>query len=135
MNVLSNEIQDSISKLSSLTSKVPTRIGMIRKEISLCDQEKLDIEHTIEIAKSNAYQGWLLYRDLQITLVKRRELKDELKTLENLCERMEKSDVLAVHTNRISQSITSRDEFKKARTYRVRVRKDLVDNKKGIVLR
>lgn len=135
MNVLSNEIQDSISRLSSLTSKVPTRIGMIRKEISLCDQETLDIEHTIEITKSNAYQGWKLFKDLQITLVKRRELKDELKTLENLSERMEKRDVLAVHANGISQSIASRDEFMRARTYSVRIRKDLIGRGTGIVAR
>lgn len=122
MNVLSNEIQDSISRLSSLASKVPTRIGMIKKELELCEQETLDIEHTIEIAKSNAYQGWSLFKDLQITLVKRRELKDELKTLENLSVRMGKKDLLVAHANGISQSIASRDEFKRARTYSVRIR-------------
>lgn len=135
MNVLSDEIQDSISRLANLTSKVPTRIGMIKKELSLCDQEKLDIEHKIEMVNSNAYQGWSQYRDLQITLRKRRELKDELKTLENLSERMDKRDVLSTHASGISQSIASRDEFNKSRTYSVRVRKDLVDDKKGIVLR
>lgn len=135
MNVLSNEIQDSISKLSSLASRVPTRIGMIKQELVLCDQEKLDIEHKIEKVNSNAYQGWLQFRDLQITLRKRRELKDELKTLEGLSERMSKRDILATHTSGISQSIASREEYNKARTYSVRIRKDLVDNKKGIVLR
>lgn len=135
MNVLSDEIQDSISKLSSLALKVPTRIGMIKTELVLCEQEKLDIEHKIEKVNSNAYQGWQQYRDLQITLRKRRELKDELKTLEGLSERMSKRDILISHASGISQSIASRGEYNKARTYSVRIRKDLVDNKKGIVLR
>jgi len=76
MDALSNQLESSIAMLSDLTSRVPKRIQMINQEISLCDQEINDIHHLIELTRLNACDGYKTYRDLQITLLKRRELKD-----------------------------------------------------------
>lgn len=135
MMILSQQINEVVTTLSELTSKIPNRVDIIQKEISLCEQEILDIQHTIEMTKVNAYQGWKNNEDLRITLVKRRELKDELETLNRLAERLENKITLDKHTSAMSQSITSRKQFMKARTYSLRVRKDLVNVKCGIVTR
>lgn len=134
MNLLSNEIEQAASNLAELSTKVPNRIAMINKEISLCDKEESDIKHKIEFGKLNAFQGWQIYKDFQITLQKRRELKDELVTLERVAERINSQKPLTAHASTLAQSIRSREQFKESRTYSVRVRKDFV-NKSNIVAR
>lgn len=134
MDVLSREIKESISVVSKLASKLPKRVEMIKKELELCRQEINDINHTIEMTNANAYQGWKLYKDLQITLQKRRELKDELAILEDLAGNFKSKDIFASHANKASLGIKAKEEVIKARTYSVRVRKDLI-NQKNIVVR
>lgn len=129
MKLLSSEIEEASALLSTLSTKVPERLEMIPKELELLDKEKLDIEHEIEMKNHSASSGYRMYRDLQITLRKRRELKDELVTLQRISERMSNRNPLTSHVGGLSQSIKSREDYKKARTYSVRVRKDLADDK------
>lgn len=129
MKLLSSEIEEATALLASLSTKVPDRMKMIPKELDLLEKEELDIKHVIEMKNHSASEGYRLYRDLQITLRKRRELKDELTTLQRILERMDARTPLTNHVSGLSQSIKSREEFKNARVYSVRVRKDLTDEK------
>lgn len=129
MKLLSSEIEEASALLASLSTKVPSRLEMIPKELSLLEREEVDIKHAIEMKNHSASEGYRLYRDLQITLRKRRELKDELVTLQKIAERMDNRNPLTTHVGGLSQSIKSREEYKNARVYSVRIRKDLTDEK------
>lgn len=131
--MLSEEIELAMSKTEELANKIPRRIVLIKQELSLCQHEENDIMHKIEMKKCNAYQGWVLFRDLQITLLKRRELKDELSALEGLLEKTKRKQVFAHHASQVVRSIRDRKRCNDARTYSVRVRKDFVDDAKFVI--
>lgn len=135
MDALSNQLKSSIAALSDLTAKLPKRLNMINQEISLCDQEINDLHHVIETTRMNACDGYKAYRDLQITLIKRRELKDELVELSALRNRMNTKDLFNTHTSAILRGIRKRNNFKMKRNYNIRVRTDLVGRSKDIVIR
>lgn len=125
MKLLSEEVAEAIDVLS----RVPRRIELIRKEIELCDKEEVDLKHKIELSKCNAYEGWRLYKDFQITLQKRRELKNEIQKLNDVNARLRKKGSLENSIKDISKKIQNTNRTQSAKTYRVRVRKDFVDNK------
>lgn len=131
--MLSAEIEETMRKMNKLSEEIPKRVTMIKKELSLCQLEENDIKHKIEICSFNASQGYYLCRDLQITLQKRRELKDELVALEVLLLKSNRKQMLTQHASQIVQSIKDRKRSNDKRTYSVRVRKDFVDNNKFVV--
>lgn len=123
--LLGQRLEESINTLSELTAKVPKQIEMIKKEIGLCDHETSDLLHHIEMSNLNACEGYKVYKDMQITRKKRRELKDELDILEKLDERMNKHSKLITSTGAMTRDIIKQKSHLTNRRYHLRVRKDL----------
>lgn len=133
MTVSAKEVGDTIEELSRLIENIPNQIKMMNIEIMLCDREEQDILHKIELESFNAYQGWNLAKDIQITRRKRRELKDELEDLTRLQESLLSSRTIRQHIQSIEDFMDHKENFRNHRTYTLRVRKDLKNVKSRII--
>lgn len=127
MTVKTVEIELAARQLHQAMEKVPTQIIRLTKEIELCDQETSDLLHLIELSKFHASEGYRLCRDLQITRQKRRQCKDELESLKQLDERLKKNRPITQQTSLIESIVHNRKSVFKNRTYKPRVRSDLIE--------
>lgn len=123
--LLGQRLEESINALSELTARVPKQIEMIKQEMKLCELENEDLLHYTELSNLNACDGYKLYKDMKITLMKRRELKDELELLEKLQKRMGKNNQLTTHAVILSSDFDRQKNRLSDRRYHLRVRKDL----------
>lgn len=133
MTVSAEEVRNTIGELSKLVESIPNQIEMIKLEIMLCDREEQDILHKIELENFNAYHGWNLAKDIQITRRKRRELKDNLEDLSRLQESLLSNRTIKQHTQSVEDFTEHKENLRSSRTYTLRVRNDLKNMKKRIV--
>lgn len=85
-----------VSVLSDAVAKLNCRHTMLVDEQSRYDRQVTDVEHYIEFnaGKLNACDGYKAYKLLQDVLVQRRKVKDELKIINVVKDKMALSDDL-----------------------------------------
>lgn len=127
MTVEFKEIEMASNLLYEAVQKVPEQIERLQKEISICEMEKNDILHLIELENCNASQGWTHFRDLQITLQQRRRLKDELASLNSFQDKMSVGRPMSEQAHTLHHLVKARTQVLKSRNYRPRVRQDLTE--------
>lgn len=125
MVVNAERLRDVATQMSKLMKDVPQQIDRIKQEIELCEKEVDDLRHLIELTNFNASQGYKMSKDMQITLIKRRELKDELDSLVAVKAMMSKHRPMLAQSETLSSTIKQRVGAQKRRTYTPRVRTDL----------
>lgn len=131
MVVTLEEIERHLREVDEMVSKIPEHIKRLSKELHLCDLEKNDILHKLELTSFNAYEGWKLARDIQITLQTRRRVKNDLEGLKKTLRRMSRHSPLVHHANGTTKIHNEHTKRQKSRVYTPRVRKDLSEN--GII--
>lgn len=119
------EIEAITKELHAKFENVPKQIRILRLEHQLCDQEISDILHCIEFSTFNAAEGYKLSRELQITLEKRREIKNELTSLCELKQTLNANDSIKERIVRINKKISKRNKVILSKKYTPRVRIDL----------
>lgn len=124
MTVEFKEIEAASDILFEAVKKIPKQIDRLKKEIRLCDEERNDILHLIELESFNASEGYRHARELQITLLQRRKFKDELEALEKFHSKMNKNRTMNEQVDTLHYLVKERTDTLKARTYRPRVRED-----------
>lgn len=130
MIVEAKHLADIAGQLNDLLSSIPKQQERLVAELSLCDRELTDLDHKLELTRFNASEGFKHNRDRQITLVRRREIKNELfileKTIENISRDSKNS--MSSRVNSLSTSLTRLRENTKNLRYNPRVRKDFTDS-------
>lgn len=121
------QIEKAADELRKAMKLVPEQIKRLEKEINICDQETQDLLHLIEFSSFNASEGYYLCKDLQITRQKRRQCKDELEGLRSVEEKMKVNRSLTDQFNVLSNVIEHRKTNIRTRSYKPRVRTDLVE--------
>lgn len=121
------QIEKATKELHAAMKLVPEQIKRLEIEVSLCDQETQDLLHLIELSKFHASDGYKLCRDLQITLQKRRNFKDELSSLRAVVDKTKVDRPFLQQFDILSESLEHRKINMRARTYTPRVRSDLVE--------
>lgn len=124
MTIEVEQLRNINNQLKEMLDKIPHQIEMLRLELSLCDKERSDILHLIELSNFNASEGYRLSRDLQITQRKRREVKNELHILQQI------KDDVGVHRPLVHQASSVEKIFAKSsvkKKYTPRVRKDFTE--------
>lgn len=131
MVVTLESIEKHLKQVDDMLDKIPEHIKRLKKELQLCDIELQDIQHTIELTRFNAHEGWKLARDMQLTLQTRRRVKNDLDGLRRLQTRVKRHSPLVHHTSGAMKIHSEQAEKIKGRVYTPRVRKDLSEN--GII--
>lgn len=78
------QLIDIIKELNIFIEQISKKYEILSKDLSDIDCEISDIQHYIEFANLNAYQGWHVCSLLKDKLIKRRDIKDELSIISNL---------------------------------------------------
>ena len=76
-----SDIENQIVHLLMCAEQLLSKKEALYEQQSNIDTEVSDLQHYIEQRDLNAYQGYLVYKRLQSTLVRRRTIKDELMVL------------------------------------------------------
>lgn len=121
------QIENATKVLQESLKNIPLQIGRIQKELQLCDQESSDLLHLIEFSSFHASEGYKLCRDLQITRQKRRKLKNELVTLEQIHEQLGVHRPMSHQTEAIEKVINKRKRTIANSKYTPKVRSDLIE--------
>jgi len=83
-----------------------------------------DILHKIEFDKFNAYEGYMLCKQLQNIRQERRIIKDELEPLQSLKNTIQNSNIRKT-LERAKNNVVRIEKFKQSRIYRPKVLKNL----------
>lgn len=121
------QIEDAAKHLHNLLQGATEQIKMIDKQLSLCDLEVSDLLHAIEYSNFHASDGYKLAKDLKITLLQRRKLKDERATLSSLNFKMNESKSFLVHTEDCFKQIQKKKLEISSRYLKTKVRSDLIE--------
>lgn len=119
------QLKSTALQMTELMRDVPKQIERLKQEIDLCEKEENDLRHQLELTRFNAYEGYMISRDFQITLIKRRELKDELDSLIAVKVMMGQNRPMLAQAEVLSTTIKQKIGLQKNRTYTPRVRTDL----------
>lgn len=122
-----SQIENVAKQLQEVLGSIPQQVSRIHKEIQLCDQESSDLLHLIEFSSFHASEGYKLCRDLQITRQKRRKLKNELSTLEQISEQLGVHRPMNHQTEAIGNVIAKRKRIVANSKYTPKVRTDLTE--------
>lgn len=117
--------QRAASQLISILKNVKSTYEQNIKEITYLEREYLDINHAIELFKFNAYEGYLLSKQLQDNRIKRRKAKDQNQQLEPLYDLITKNKNLIRDLNKTQGEIHKIKMAHQQRNYKVRARTDL----------
>lgn len=121
----SEDVQYAVNMLKEAVEKAPKQLNILHKELQLCDKEISDIYHTIEKINFNASDGFKIYKDLQITLQRRRDIKNEIDILKQIKDENNKQRTIA-HQLTIMDNVFSKHNNRiENATYTPRVRRDL----------
>lgn len=111
-----------MSVVDSVTKQYELNQDIIRK----CEGEIQDLLHEIEIGNSkNAYEGYLLYKELREIRIARRNAKDENEQLNELYNYLKSHLNLKQSLQYIQSKCQKKANMQENRTYKPRVRKDL----------
>lgn len=121
------EIEAIAKDLHSKFEYLPKQIEVLQTEESLCDQEISDLLHIIELSAFNASEGYKYSRELQITLQKRREIKNEVTSLRQLKQSLESVNGMKEKLTTLNQKIGERNKIVLSKKYTPRVRSDLIE--------
>ena len=127
MFVKYEEIEAITKELHTKFEHVPKQIEILQIEESLCDQEISDVLHIIELSLFNAYEGYKYSRELQITLQKRREIKNELASLRQLKQSLDSGNGMKENLVKMNKKIRDRNKVVLEKKYTPRVRSDLTE--------
>lgn len=85
---VSNNVLDWVEKFGmcgDILSDAQSRVNLLKEELKKSDDEMLDILHIIEIENpKDLYGGWKEYKRIRENRERRREIKDELRIIENV---------------------------------------------------
>ena len=127
MYVKYEEIEAMTKELHAKFEIVPKQIEILQIEESLCDQEITDILHIIELSSFNASEGYRYSRELQITLQRRREIKNEVASLRQLKQSLDSGNSVKENLVTMSKKIRKRNRIVLSKKYTPRVRSDLME--------
>lgn len=121
------QIEKATKLLQDSLNSIPVQIERLQKELMLCDQESSDLLHLIEFSSFHASEGYKLCRDLQITRQRRRTIKNELETLNQIKNKLVTHRPMEHQTQAIEKVINRRKAIIENSTYTPKVRSDLVE--------
>lgn len=133
MVVSVERLEEHLEEISKMIKQLPSQINRLHKQMQLCDQEEQDILHTIEFTSFNAHEGWKLAKDIQLTREVRRRAKDELFSLERVFDRLKVSRTFGSHVEISNNLLKGHKDSREGRTYTLKIRKDLANEKLGII--
>jgi hypothetical protein len=111
---------DEVTKLETFAKDLKERKLYLESQLGKINMEIVDIEHAAEFYNLNAAQGYKIYKMLHNARKTRRELKNELETIQYIL----KSDMNKAFNSDISRHIQTLD----TRQYTPRVLTELFSN-------
>ena len=101
------------------------RNEVLIEELSRLDKEIVDILHTIELERpKDLYHAWMIYIDIRTNRKKRRDVKDELKIINNV---IKGTDLSVLQRDRIQKAVDGL--LSRKYTYRIIETDDQEENK------
>lgn len=80
--VLDFEISDFVKELKDKTEKLENRLQYLCQQVSYYDKKIVDIEHCAEFYSLDIQKGYKLYKILHDTTQSRREIKNEIQSIQ-----------------------------------------------------
>lgn len=116
------EIPNDLSGLTNFFSKMVQYEEILASALETVNKEKTDIEHAIEFNTFNAYQGYVLAKQMQDIRIRRRKIKDAI----IIVGKIRKLTINDIAAGQLTFMLKALDE----RKYEPRVLKD-IDFEKG----
>lgn len=94
---------DKFGQCGDILQAARERNEVLLEELSKLDKEIIDILHTIELEGSkDLYHAWMIYIDIRTNRKKRRDIKDELKIINNV---IKGTDLSVLQRDRIQKAV------------------------------
>lgn len=122
--MLIDEIQATKTFLETLNI-VEKDWGSWHDDLKKCELEIMDLLHEIEFTKVNAYQGYLLCKEIQEVRQRRRKLKEKMEILKGLKEFEDSNRNLKINLYKVLANMEKIEESQGHRMYTPRVRTDI----------
>jgi hypothetical protein len=113
-----HQYEQTIKKLEAVKKELAESFQKQVGKLSEVDKEILDIQHYIELKRLDAYSGFMMYKLLKDTLLKRRLIKDEMEKHNLILN----SPVSGLNYQALSHKMK---EMHEKRTYTPRILKEL----------
>ena len=114
--------REQLNLIDGIITETLLKQEEMRKMESLLDKELADIDHIIEFSNFNGYEGYLLAKRMKDILITRREIKNELRIMEEITKGFTEHKL-----SEVSKKVTEVEKVVKNQKYKFRVLTESTD--------